>query len=611
MPRLTHRCTCVIDVYFCSGQSNMALFGEVSYSAKTLQAQMQRGRYANIHYFQFEDMSGGRIGAGGSYTPLWTRQTGASSFNGSTWFNGSYGASFPELGPHNRGPFLKFSAACMEFGRNLVDMLEDQGERVPIGLMQSAIGGTTIEAWSPNETTASCQNTTVGAPSAGPPNGRLFYGMVCPFVNMSIAGYVWYQGENNMHGDTGSSLFGGGYGCMMPKMIAAWRALWSLHLGTSNVLAPFGVVTIAPSGSEGADYHLSAFRWSQTANYGVLPNPAMPATYLAQAYDLNDPWAGHNSPFDRTTTSVCSMNASIPNSCAWTNNGTEQSPPCCHCDTPFASSRCVWNISLWNRDLAPLAPLIKNSSATPTFMGSLHPRLKEPVGRRLAAALVALKHGGNGTVTGPTISGCTYDQPNQRITLHFNKTLLKNDVVAITRTQTPIPPLPPIDPKVKDLPKRPGPVKDSSLTQVCTGDADDCSCLSWKDISKHEKGQPPITGWLCEVPFGGSRPRPAQPTRGDVWAEAPIALLPGSTAVAVDTGALNMTGGGVRAVKFGWSFNAGTCCIDLLTLEGLSPCIPGSCGVMTRDSLLPLNPFFAVVQTSGKCKCPPPQTCDE
>ena len=79
----------------------------------------------------------------------------------------------------------------------------------------------------------------------------------------------------------------------------------------------------------------------------------------------------------------------------------------------------------------------------------------------------------------------------------------------------------------------------------------------------------------------------------------------------VDTSALNMTGGGVRAVKFGWSFSAGTCCIDLLTLEGLSPCIPGSCGVMTRDSLLPLNPFFAVVQASGKCKCPPPQTCDE
>ena len=59
------------------------------------------------------------------------------------------------------------------------------------------------------------------------------------------------------------------------------------------VQAPFGLVTIAPSGSEGAADHLSAFRWAQTANFGVLPNPAMPRTFVAQAYDLNDPWAGY------------------------------------------------------------------------------------------------------------------------------------------------------------------------------------------------------------------------------------------------------------------------------------------------------------------------------
>jgi hypothetical protein len=31
--------------------------------------------------------------------------------------------------------------------------------------------------------------------------------------------------------------------------------------------------------------------------------------------------------------------------------------------------------------------------------GSLHPRLKEPVGRRLAVSLIALQYGGNGTVS--------------------------------------------------------------------------------------------------------------------------------------------------------------------------------------------------------------------
>ena len=48
---------------------------------------------------------------------------------------------------------------------------------------------------------------------------------------------------------------------MQPKMVDAWREIWSAEAGTTNPLAPFGLVTIAPSGAEGAGYHLSAFRW--------------------------------------------------------------------------------------------------------------------------------------------------------------------------------------------------------------------------------------------------------------------------------------------------------------------------------------------------------------
>lgn len=72
---------------------------------------------------------------------------------------------------------------------------------------------------------------------------------------------------------------------MQPRMVSAWREIWSTVDGTTDPVAPFGLVTIAPSGSEGAGHHLSAFRWAQTANYGVLPNPTMPRTYVAQAYE--------------------------------------------------------------------------------------------------------------------------------------------------------------------------------------------------------------------------------------------------------------------------------------------------------------------------------------
>ena len=610
------------DVYFCSGQSNMALPNVHSYSAKLLQAQMQRGMFSKLRCFQYQGMRGAKPqgednGQPGGFSPMWTRQTGAKSYRaqgngtpGQTWFNASYGAGWPMGSKGDRGdhPFFTFSATCIEFGRNLLEMLGE--EAPPVGLIQSAIGGTQIEAWSPNTTTAKCQNKTAGGPTAGPPKGALYYGMVCPFVNMTVAGWVWYQGENNVAGYPGSSLSSVGYGCMQPRMVAAWRDIWSAEAGTTDPTAPFGLVTIAPSGAEGAGNHLSAFRWAQTANYGVLPNPAMPKTFGAQAYDLDDPWASFGSH-----ESVCSTNASLPRSCTYTNNGTVQPAPCCQCGPAMASSRCVWNTTNWNRDLAPLAPLARNSTDTPQFMGSIHPRLKEPVGRRLAASLVALHYEGNGTVTGPTIAGCKFDAGEQVITVQFNKTLLKGDTVAITRTQTPIPPLPPVGraphPHDQHLskpkpPSRLGPVLDSSMTHVCTGDADDCACLSW---IQHPHPQPGT--WTCEMPAANAgQPRPMQATRGDVWAEVAITVLPDGASIAVDTRGLNVTTGGVHAIKFGWSEKDGTCCIDLLENTFLAPCIPGSCGLMTGGSLLPANPYFATIGADGKCTCPEPQTCD-
>lgn len=72
-------------------------------------------------------------------------------------------------------------------------------------------------------------------------------------------------------------------------MIDLWRTSWSKTKGTTDKLAPFGIVTLASGGSEGGP-DIGGMRWSQTGNYGVLPNLAMPNTFLAHAYDLGDPW---------------------------------------------------------------------------------------------------------------------------------------------------------------------------------------------------------------------------------------------------------------------------------------------------------------------------------
>ena len=50
-------------------------------------------------------------------------------------------------------------------------------------------------------------------------------------------------------------------------MVDLWRKTWSKVPGTTDPLAPFGIVTLASGGSEGgAD--IGGMRWSQTANYG-------------------------------------------------------------------------------------------------------------------------------------------------------------------------------------------------------------------------------------------------------------------------------------------------------------------------------------------------------
>jgi hypothetical protein len=72
-----------------------------------------------------------------------------------------------------------------------------------------------------------------------------------------------------------------GYGCEMVAMVDLWRQAWSKESGTTDPLAPFGIVTLASGGSEGGS-DIGGMRWSQTGNFGTLPSPEMPNTFLAR-----------------------------------------------------------------------------------------------------------------------------------------------------------------------------------------------------------------------------------------------------------------------------------------------------------------------------------------
>jgi hypothetical protein len=54
-------------------------------------------------------------------------------------------------------------------------------------------------------------------------------------------------------------------------LVKQWRELWSTTADTTPADAPFGLVTLAPSGTEGGS-DIGTMRWAQTGSYGAMPN---------------------------------------------------------------------------------------------------------------------------------------------------------------------------------------------------------------------------------------------------------------------------------------------------------------------------------------------------
>lgn len=111
----------------------------------------------------------------------------------------------------------QFSAACWHFAEHLTDIMEKNNETIiPFGLVSSQWGGTMVEHWQPNSTLNAgvCKNSSGGSYAEWQnkrydiDSGGLYNGMVRPFVNMTIKGALWYQGENNVfqcHGANSNS----------------------------------------------------------------------------------------------------------------------------------------------------------------------------------------------------------------------------------------------------------------------------------------------------------------------------------------------------------------------------------------------------------------------
>lgn len=227
------------EVWLGSGQSNMAM--TVSRS-KDFEAEQAAANLPNIRMF--------RESSGAATEP---QEEGSGKWEVCT--------------PETVG---NFSATAFFFGRELHKSL-----KLPVGLINSSVGGTPIEAWTSmaaqknlaelkplfarwdNETAtydpdkAKAQYEKLSAewrvvakkardegkqpprPPQPPVNPRknshhpavLFNGKIAPLVPYAIRGAVWYQGESNANSNrAGNSAEN--YGLQLRTMIADWRSRW-------------------------------------------------------------------------------------------------------------------------------------------------------------------------------------------------------------------------------------------------------------------------------------------------------------------------------------------------------------------------------------------------
>jgi len=204
------------DVWVCSGQSNME-FPMTTNAPWTLgvnnyETEIAAANYPNIRLFKVPKR--------------------ASSIPAA-----DCGGSWSECSP---GTVSTFSAVAYYFGKELYD---DPNINIPIGLIQSAYGGSAAQAWTRQDVLAADAelNTKYLAPYLLNPGSytdeykasNLYNGMLAPIIPFGIRGATWYQGESNKEdGDM--------YRKLCAAMLKGWRTDWS------QGDFPFYYVQVAP-----------------------------------------------------------------------------------------------------------------------------------------------------------------------------------------------------------------------------------------------------------------------------------------------------------------------------------------------------------------------------
>ncbi|MFR9529032.1 MAG: sialate O-acetylesterase [Rikenellaceae bacterium] len=156
------------------------------------------------------------------------------------------------------------SATAYYFARSLREALD-----IPVGILVSSWGGTSINSWVTPEFANSYQDVIDREKKSSPRSqhypGGLHNGMINPIAGYTARGFIWYQGESDrFRYDT--------YGQKLLDMVSTWRQMWA------DEDMPFYFAQIAPFEYtvNGAEDTLSPYmREAMEAAVDVVPNSAM------------------------------------------------------------------------------------------------------------------------------------------------------------------------------------------------------------------------------------------------------------------------------------------------------------------------------------------------
>jgi sialate O-acetylesterase len=234
------------DVILCSGQSNMQVSLQMAFNATAeIAATNAFGSMIRVMY----------VGGRNSLNPEidiitsipWSRAS-AASMGGDSWGG--------------------FSAQCWYTGRSIYQLLN---ETVPIGLIESCVGGTAIRNWVSTQALSLCpQPYTPGYGETPYTHSQLFNGMIAGFGTgpTALKMVLWDQAESDSFPQTPPEY----YGCQTIAQINDWRSLFQ------NIQLPWIFIHLQP-------YVAGILETLRSSQLNAL---LLPMTGYATAMDLGD-----------------------------------------------------------------------------------------------------------------------------------------------------------------------------------------------------------------------------------------------------------------------------------------------------------------------------------